>query len=1682
MNKHIQHSCLAPILNLVDRVSSDHARWLILLPLFLLGFGLSSNAQTDCCIQNSGKPNKLTLRYTGQGCSATNTVQSTSKYSCQDVGGGPNGDPQVYIVASTGTAGSGKVYFSGNVDINTTFVVSSTAAGDATFPSNTYFTIYSSQGGAVLQNVKIHTSCSAPIIPGDQFGSLVLMAAEWPNGVVCGSVIPPETCPTPTITANNINGSATTTVCAGDPIIYSTPDLGFPCLAYSWNFGSGASPSTATGLGPHSVTYSSSGSKTVSLSINNSCPGGTGKTICTTPPGNPPNLCFKIDPPASGSSNGVTYTINTQGGEAKSVTVTGSGITSVEVKGGPSSKIYTSAPFTNLTAPINPNTGQPYGISHFTICKMSSGSGGGGGTDCCAQGDKPNSLTLKYNGQSCANSNTSQSTDKYSCSDVGGGPNGDPSVYIKAAEKEDGTGKVYFTGNVAINANFTVNSANAGASEFPSNTWFLIYASQGGALLQKVKIHTSCSAPIVAGDQFGSLVLQSATFKNGTTCGPVTPPGPDCIDCQKSVTKTITVENCQPVVGKIGDFVWDDTNGNGIQDPGEPGIPAAFVMLMTCQGGFIGSTFTDANGMYMFNNLPAGSYKVFFANPNGNIYMPTLQDQGNDDAKDSDAAADGWTACFNLGQGQTNLTIDAGFKRLGPPPCTINLDVSNIICDGKGTSSTADDTYTFTFTVTGTNTSGAWQGGYSNAYLGAFAFGPTPYGTPVTLGPFPAGQFTPSNVFPPITLQNGVDISLSVSDVGFPSCATSTTVVSPGPCSPSAPASLGDFVWNDVNQNGRQDAGEQGVQGVTVKLYKCDGTFVNQTTTNASGLYSFTNLAPNMQYFVEFSGLPAGFIFTASNAAADNIDSDANTSNGRTDCVFLGPGDNNTTVDAGIYQPTPVLGSIGDYVWNDLNKNGIQEAGEPGVPNVTVKLLNCQGAVQQVTTTGATGNYLFSNLPAGSYIVEFSNLPAGFQFSPKDVGNDNTDSDANLSNGRTDCFNLATGQNDLSRDAGINQTTPPQPASVGDFVWNDLNKNGIQDAGEPGVQGVIVKLFTCNNTFIGQFSTNANGFYQFINLQPGSYFVQFSNLPAGYQFTNQDAGINDATDSDANPATGNTACFDLVAGQYDPTRDAGIFQSQGTGPAKIGDFVWFDTNANGIQDAGEPGIPNVFVILETCTGGFVNFAVTDGNGMYMFNNVSPGQYRIKFASPGTYNGVPVQFTLKDAGGDDSKDSDADWLGFTGCFTVNPGDINLTIDAGLTGETPPPVCTINGSVSNIVCNNNGTPNNAGDDTYTFTLIMNGSNTGEWGFDIPALNLYTLQYGQPYNLGPFNISSGTLTLLINDHDVANCFTTVTVQPPAPCSTGGGTCDNVTNGGTIGYDETNCQPFDPANIVSLTPATGGSGQLEYIWLKSTTGCPTQLNQAIPGATSDTYNPPSITQTTWYVRYVRRVGCTDWKSSNCVKKEVCTSPGGGCNITFAGGPGKITISGLNAPNKDVKVFNSAWQTVFQCTNNCNDPQVVTGLPAGTYYVDVQMWNANWQPVCSNAGYVTVSSLLLAPGGIDEATPETITTGKSINETGERNGGETEPAALVAVTEMKLFPNPASGYVMLEWSGAETNQPAEISLLNQLGQVVKIIQLDDASAGNFKLELADLRSGQYVVHFRLDGRVPVVKKLAVSH
>jgi protocatechuate 3,4-dioxygenase beta subunit len=726
----------------------------------------------------------------------------------------------------------------------------------------------------------------------------------------------------------------------------------------------------------------------------------------------------------------------------------------------------------------------------------------------------------------------------------------------------------------------------------------------------------------------------------------------------------------QPTTASVGNYVWNDTDGDGIQDANEVGISGVTVTLYDNSGNPVATVITDANGFYEFTNVVPGTYTVGFTPPVG--YVTSPNNGGVNDPSNSDAnPLTGQTAAFVVNAGDRITYVDAGFTPQNAANASLGDKVWNDLNqDGiqdAGEPGVAGVTVTLYgsdgVTVIGTTTTDAF---------GNYVF------NNLTPGTYVVGFSTPSG-YTLTTPGAGSDSTLN-SDAIIATGKTAPIVLAAGQnnmtidagiynTNPANTNSIGDKVWNDLDQDGIQDANEPGISGVTVTLYDNIGNVVAITSTDANGNYLFPNL-PNGTYTVGFSNLPNGFIFTQTGQGTSSTDSDPNPSTGITSPITLSGNTNVTDVDAGLVQGNTRIGTatLGDRVWYDLDGDGIQDAGESGVAGVTVTLYAADGTtVLATTTTDALGNYIFTGLDAGSYIVGFSNLPAGFTVSPENAdaqginGEDN--SDVNAGTLRTPTIVLTTGEDKMSVDMGI--VPPVGTASLGNFVWYDLDGDGIQDANEPGMQGITVTLYDGAGNIVATTTTDANGEYQFVGLAPGTYSVGFTNLPNGFSFAPENAdatGINGATNSDANPTTGRTGTVTLISGENNTNLDAGIIT---TTKASLGDYVWNDINGNGIQDPNEPGVAGVLVTLYDNLGNPISSTITGPNGEYLFANLDPGTYQVGFSN------LPsgMVFTTQEVDPNSPTGSNVNpTTGLSAPVTLTAGGFNPTIDAGLT--TPP----------------------------------------------------------------------------------------------------------------------------------------------------------------------------------------------------------------------------------------------------------------------------------------------------------------------------------------------------------------------------------------------------------------------------
>ncbi|OQY29945.1 MAG: hypothetical protein B6244_01415 [Candidatus Cloacimonetes bacterium 4572_55] len=343
--------------------------------------------------------------------------------------------------------------------------------------------------------------------------------------------------------------------------------------------------------------------------------------------------------------------------------------------------------------------------------------------------------------------------------------------------------------------------------------------------------------------------------------------------------------------------------------------------------------------------------------------------------------------------------------------------------------------------------------------------------------------------------------------------------------------------------------------------------------------------------------------------------------------------------------------SIGDLVWLDSDADGLQDDDEIGFSDVVATIYREDDTPLDTVLTDVNGAYVFDNLAAGNYYLRFT-APSGYLFSPQDQGDDEAlDSDVNPTNGKTDVISTALGQDPTHIDAGLYPV-----AFLGDFVWQDSDADGIQDSEETGLSGVSILLYDETDDLIGTALSDQTGSYQFNTLTPGIYSLKFL-APDNYNITLQDQGNDDAVDSDVDPTTGKIESIDLSPGENNAAQDAGFYADFAT----VGDRVWHDLNADGFQDPSELGAPDITVRLYDAQDVLIDTALSQSDGSYQFSEVIQGDYYLQFVLPDHYIFSPAN---QSAAGDTS-DSDANIAtGKTDIFTLGPGDVDTSLDAGV----------------------------------------------------------------------------------------------------------------------------------------------------------------------------------------------------------------------------------------------------------------------------------------------------------------------------------------------------------------------------------------------------------------------------------
>lgn len=745
----------------------------------------------------------------------------------------------------------------------------------------------------------------------------------------------------------------------------------------------------------------------------------------------------------------------------------------------------------------------------------------------------------------------------------------------------------------------------------------------------------------------------------------------------------------------VGNFVWFDANKDGIQDADEAGVAGVTVTLtdgagnpvIDLDGNPVKPVTTDANGKYEFTNLMpnvdrivanAGeeNYKVVFTVPAG--YSATTSRAG-DPEKDSNGA----DSSVTLTQGQNDETVDFGLVADGTIGDTLFWDVDN---NGGSAPSGADKplagvTVTLTYTTpagvekTLTTVTDA-DGHYSFKDL-------APGDYVVTVD-----KASLATVCPECTAQTHAPSGDLTASEGQELSLTSKVTLSPGAMSNNAQDWAFTGVANTAIVKAIADPVEVPAGGFT------PGTSVTYTLT-------VTNEGPSPATgVIAQDKLPSGVTFVSAegdgsyDAASGKWDLSSEViEKGATrtlritvtiDASAAGSVVTNTatiekqdqigdkTPDNSSSVPLTAGYTIAGKLYNDANASFSSDSGESPYSGVTVALLKRDGTPvldkdgNPVTAvTDAEGKYSFVGLALGEYTVSVVDPTSGPLAGTKP----------------TEAY---TGRYKTTADVTIAEATGSvidvnfgfvKPASVGDKVWMDVDRDGIQDADEPAMPGVTVTLMRADGSAVTDASgnpvaavtTDANGKYTFENLLPGDYKVSFQ-APAGFEATTSEAGDDRAADSN-----GASASVTLVQGQTDDTID---FGAVGTGV--IGDRLFVDVNQNGggAPDAGDKPLAGVKVTLTwTGPGGITRTyeTVTDADGTYRFEDLLPGEYKVSVDPDSLLAAEPLLDVLTHAPSGDvaakkvvSEDVKADKDKLAAAFNLNAsvtlsGEKNQNLD-------------------------------------------------------------------------------------------------------------------------------------------------------------------------------------------------------------------------------------------------------------------------------------------------------------------------------------------------------------------------------------------------------------------------------------
>ncbi len=638
--------------------------------------------------------------------------------------------------------------------------------------------------------------------------------------------------------------------------------------------------------------------------------------------------------------------------------------------------------------------------------------------------------------------------------------------------------------------------------------------------------------------------------------------------------------------GTIEGIVWQDLNQDGIRDDTDPGLAGwtVFLDLPPVGGGSrnqmldLGepSTVTDSLGHYSFSDLPAGDYEVTEVQPAGwdvpkgydiqqTATVVALKTTVADFANFSDLNGSIEGIIWNDINGDGDRAVDpvTGLPtEPGLEGWTVFVDANtngSLDTTEQATTTDADGKYYFVSVLEGT---------YRIKEILPPNWSPAPgYAVEQTVSVL-AGEKTQEVDFANFTVLNGA---------------------------------ITGTVWNDVNRDGVRNTvfsggfSDPGLDGWTVYLdMNRNGAFDTDeptATTDIDGVYVFPDLQIGEYEVIEI--VPSGW--ETAPGFGDNY------------TVRVYSGATSTAPDfANFNLSTLVPGSISGNVWDDVNGNGIRDtvpSAEPGSAGWTVFVdLNSNrlaDATEPQAISVADGTYTINGVTPGTSTVVIQSRSGWHHTFP-------------ISGTRT--LSLKNGENASGINFGEQQVRDKEFSGT---VFVDSNHDGVRDAGEKGLSGIVVYLDLNNNSALDSGEPTAT-------TSDDKFFTPAVDEAGTYSFTHLAANMYEVRqivkdELSATPDAARMHTVDLVTNPVQAGVDfADVYRRN-----EIHGIKFDDLDGNGVRDTTEPAVAGTTVFIDSNRNGILDTgepqSVTDKNGAYEFLDLSPGAYVVReIPDPGRY--------------------------------------------------------------------------------------------------------------------------------------------------------------------------------------------------------------------------------------------------------------------------------------------------------------------------------------------------------------------------------------------------------------------------------------------------------------------------------